>query len=232
MHDAHYHYSKEINALQNEYGISGICNVTNEIEFELVHQKQLFYSCGVHPWNASLDTFESMLPLLKKAPIIGEIGMDSVWCDLDLNIQKEVFEKQLQLAHALNKPVILHTKGQEKTILELIRKYPNTYVVHWYGCMDYVKEYDEVVSYFTIGPSIGKEEEVTHLVKQVSMDKLLMESDGIEAVKWAIDSDDYIAALKNEITVVASLKNQSYSEVERILDQNFSKLIKNRRISW
>ena len=95
-----------------------------------------------------------------------------------------------------------------------------------YGCMDYVKEYDEVVSYFTIGPSIGKEEEVTHLVKQVSMDKLLMESDGIEAVKWAIDNDDYIVALKNEITMVASLKNQSYSEVERILDQNFSKLIK------
>lgn len=88
-----------------------------------------------------------------------------------------------------------------------------------------------MVSYFTIGPSIGKEEEVTHLVEQVSMDKLLMESDGIEAVKWAIDSDDYIAALKNEITMVASLKNQSYSEVERILDQNFSKLKKNRRIS-
>ena len=66
MHDEHYHYSKEINALQNEYGISGICNVANEIEFELVHQKLLFYSCGVHPWNASLDTFESMLPLLKK----------------------------------------------------------------------------------------------------------------------------------------------------------------------
>lgn len=226
MHDAHYHYSKEINTLQNEYGISGICNVANEKEFELVQQKYLFYSCGVHPWNASLDTFESMLPLLKKAPIIGEIGMDSVWCDVDLKIQKEVFEKQLQLAQALNKPVILHTKGQEKTILELIRKYSNTYVVHWYGCMDYVKEYDEVVSYFTIGPSIGKEEEVTHLVKQISMDKLLMESDGIEAVKWAIDSDDYLAALKNEITMVALLKNQSYSEVESILDHNFSKLIK------
>ena len=35
-----------------------------------------------------------------------------------------------------------------------------------------------------------------------------------------------IAALKNEITMVASLKNQSYSEVERILNQNFSNLIK------
>ena len=51
-------------------------------------------------------------------------------------------------------------------------------------------------------------------------------TDGIEAVKWAIDSDDYIAALKNELTMVASLTNQSYSEVERILDQNFSNLIK------
>ena len=58
------------------------------------------------------------------------------------------------------------------------------------------------------------------------MDKLLMESDGIEAVKWAIDSVDYIAALKNEITQVAQLKNKTYSEVESILDQNFSKLIK------
>ena len=95
-----------------------------------------------------------------------------------------------------------------------------------YGCMDYVLEYDEVASYFTIGPSIGKEEEVTHLVKQVSIDKLLMESDGIEAVKWAIDSDDYIAALQNEITWVAKVKDKSYSEVERILDHKFSKLIK------
>ena len=67
MHDAHYHYSKEINALQNEYDISGICNVANEKEFELVQQKHLFYSCGVHPWNASLDTLNSMFPLLKKA---------------------------------------------------------------------------------------------------------------------------------------------------------------------
>ena len=41
-----------------------------------------------------------------------------------------------------------------------------------------------------------------------------------------IDMVINIAALKNEITMVASLKNQSYSEVERILDQNFSKLIK------
>lgn len=97
MHDAHYHYSKEINTLQNEYGISGICNVANEKEFELVQQKHLFYSCGVHPWNASLDTLNSMFPLLKNAPIIGEIGMDSVWCDVDLKIQKKYLKNNFSL---------------------------------------------------------------------------------------------------------------------------------------
>ena len=53
--------------------------------------------------------------------------------------------------------------------------------------------------------------------------------EAIEAINNGADEIDMvinIAALKNEITMVASLKNQSYSEVERILDQNFSKLIK------
>lgn len=66
MHDAHYHYSKEINTLQNEYGISGICNVANEKEFELVQQKHLFYSCGVHPWNASFRYLEFDVSFVKK----------------------------------------------------------------------------------------------------------------------------------------------------------------------
>ena len=44
MHDAHYHYSKEIEMLQNEYDISGICNVANEKEYELVHHCLLYTS--------------------------------------------------------------------------------------------------------------------------------------------------------------------------------------------
>lgn len=43
MHDAHYHYSKEINALQNEYDISGICNVANEKNLNLSNKS----SCSI-----------------------------------------------------------------------------------------------------------------------------------------------------------------------------------------
>ena len=220
MHDAHYHLSKKI----LDYKLDGICNVANPSEFEIAQKYHLFYSCGVHPWQASLENLKKMKPYLKIAPIIGEIGMDNVWCDVNLDVQKKVFEEQVKFAKNMHKPVLLHTKGQEKEILDIIKKYPNTYIVHWYGCMDYVKEYDGVVSYFTVGPSIGKEKAVTHLVKMISLEKLLLETDGIEAVKWAIDSTDYLQALQNEVTQIAKIKNKSYEETEHILDTNFKKL--------
>ena len=33
-----------------------------------------------------------------KVPVIGEIGMDSVWCDVPLDRQRKALEKQLQFA--------------------------------------------------------------------------------------------------------------------------------------
>lgn len=74
----------------------------------------LLPALGLHPWQAGNVSFRDMEPWLLKAPVIGEIGMDSVWCDVPLSKQEKVFCAQLELASALKKPVVLHTKGQEK----------------------------------------------------------------------------------------------------------------------
>ena len=108
-------------------------------------------SCGVHPWSASHERLNEMKPLLKQARIIGEIGMDSVWCDTDMTLQKDVFVKQIEYAYQHHKPVVLHTKGQEQAILDILRQYPNTYIVHWYSDWAGVEAYDKIASYFTVG---------------------------------------------------------------------------------
>lgn len=221
MHDAHCHLSKEIIS----YAIPKLYNVANLEEYKIVQEHKLSYSCGVHPWHASFDSLQEMLPILKDAPIIGEIGMDSVWCDVDLKLQHDVFEEQVKLAKDLHKPVLLHTKGQEKAILDVIRKYPNTYIVHWYGSLKYIDAYNEVASYFTIGPSIEKEEALKQVVKKVSIDKLLLESDGIDAVKWAIKDVNYLDALKKEIQVISQIKHLAYEKTEKILDENFRRIV-------
>ena len=76
---------------------------------------------GLHPWKADQISFLAMEPWLLKASVIGEIGLDSVWCSVPLSVQEKAFCAQLELASAMKKPVVLHTKGQEKHIARLIR---------------------------------------------------------------------------------------------------------------
>ena len=54
--------------------------------------------------------------------MVGEIGMDSVWCQVPLPIQERVFREQLAMACSLKKPVVLHTKGQEKAIASILKE--------------------------------------------------------------------------------------------------------------
>ena len=55
-------------------------------------------ACGLHPWKADLQALRDMEPWLSRTKIIGEIGLDSVWCQVDMDVQREVFERQLEIA--------------------------------------------------------------------------------------------------------------------------------------
>lgn len=83
-------------------------------------------------------------------------GMDSVWCDIPLDIQQKRLEEQLQIAADLKKPVLLHTKGQEKRIAELLRGFPYHICAHWYsGTEQDLEPYLDLGCYFTLGPDFS-----------------------------------------------------------------------------
>ena len=125
------------------------------------------------------------MPYLEKCQVIGEIGMDSLWCNVPLKRQKEVLEKQLQIAAEWKKPVVLHTKDQEREILELIRKYPNIYLVHWYSADHDLDGYLDLDCYFSIGPDVIWNPAVQQVARRVPENRILLETDGMDAVKWA-----------------------------------------------
>lgn len=229
MHDAHFHFSDEIIRLQDKHNIPSLCNAADLKEWKHIEKSHVPCSCGIHPWTADHVSLKEMRPLLEQANIIGEIGMDSCWCSVDPAIQKKVFTEQIKYAYANKKPVILHTKGQEKEILDIIREYPNTYIAHWYSCSQYIEEYNEIASYFTIGPSVVRDQAVANVVRTVPIQKLLIESDGIDAVEWAVGHRNYIEALKNSIETIAAIKGLSVAGTEKILDANFERMI-NRRM--
>ena len=120
------------------------------------NREELLLSFGIHPWYADQPRTEEMQEAYGECDYIVEIGMDSVWCDIPLDIQQKRLEEQLQIAADLKKPVLLHTKGQEKRIAELLRGFPYHICVHWYsGTEQDLEPYLDMGCYFTLGPDFS-----------------------------------------------------------------------------
>ena len=192
--DAHAHVKTKAEALERikDRIPTMVCGTDPEDArwvMELCHMPEaeeiLFPVFGLHPWYADQWKVEDMMPYLEKCRVIGEIGMDSLWCNVPLKRQKEVLEKQLQIAAEWKKPVVLHTKDQEREILELIRKYPNTYLVHWYSADHDLDGYLDLDCYFSIGPDVIWNPAVQQVARRVPENRILLETDGMDAVKWA-----------------------------------------------
>lgn len=200
-------------------------------------------AAGLHPWNSDKYRAEEMFPFMEEWPVMGEIGLDTLWCDVPLNVQKEAFECQLDFAVKKRKPAVLHTKEQEAEIAGILRRYPNRYLVHWYSCGQHLEEYLDQDCYVSIGPDVVWNPAVQEAARQVPEDRLLIETDGLGAVKWAWEEGEKHGIMESqfhtalpELTVCSSLE-QTLREVSRLrgVEMNvLAKAIKRnfRRFVW
>ncbi len=197
--DAHTHITKEqvdqgILEVLKEFNIVSIACGTDPESCKFVRNLELTHnhivgSYGLHPWNAADYQVEELRPYLESCKIMGEIGMDSTWCDVPLDKQRSVFLEQLDIAEKRGCPVILHTKGQEEEIAEIIQGYSMPIVVHWYSCLDHLDRYIARNCRFTVGPDVENNEAVQNLANQVDHNMLLVETDGLSALEWVLGRD-------------------------------------------
>ena len=227
--DAHCHLAsnQELAQLQIKQQIKAIINCQTPEEWQInskltMHMQPL--SFGIHPWDVNKLKFEEIVPYLKLADAVGEIGLDSVWTKNDMALQTKTFRKQLAWAAKKQKPVILHTKGCEKEILAIIRQYPNNYFVHWYDCRKYQKDYIDLGCYFSICLDIIDNPAVIKLARSVPLDHLLIETDGLNSVEWLLNKPvsvtDYSDILKQTLTALAHLRHIDSNKLATILGKN------------
>ena len=196
-------------------------------------------TAGLHPWYADQYTVQDMEPYIRRCPVVGEIGMDSVWCQVPLPIQERVFREQLAMACSLKKPVVLHTKGQEKAIASILKEYPNRYLVHWYSCEEYLEEYLALDCYFSVGPDAWWNPAVAQAARRVPRDRILVETDGLGAVQWAYENGPedgkrtapgtVSEALENTVRTMAEIVEETEKHIhyaKRFRNNDFK--IKNR----
>ncbi len=88
-------------------------------------------SIGVHPHDAAKvvpQTFDDLRALSRNPKVVafGEIGLDYHYDFSPREVQREVFVTQLELAHELKLPIIIHTREAWEDTMTILRR-------HWQG---------------------------------------------------------------------------------------------------
>lgn len=95
-----------------------------------------FFSVGIHPWDAEHATeemFERLAEMAKASNVvaIGECGFDRLRGG-DVEVQRQVFERQAELAKQLDKPLIIHCVHADDLLLRAKKRIggSNEWIIH------------------------------------------------------------------------------------------------------
>jgi TatD DNase family protein len=166
--------------------------VSSRVAVRLATQYQNLYAIvGVHPAEvqemnkADLEAIAQMTTF-KKVVGIGEVGLDYNGDATYKRKQLATFKKQIALALEYNLPLVVHIKDREgkynayKDALHLLQKMAaKKVVIHGYqGNLEYAKKFQELGYFISFDGKITyKNKELEKVVKNVSLNQLLLETD-------------------------------------------------------
>lgn len=218
-----------MNCASSYESIDKVCNIVNNHEF-------IYGALGIHPENADeyndvvLKEIKEKIINNKKIVAVGEIGLDYYWDENpERETQKEVFRKHMQLAEELNLPVIIHSREAHADTLEIMKEYPKVNgVVHCFsGSVEIAKECIKLGYYIGITGVVTfkNAKKVVEVVKEVPIDKLLVETDcpymAPEPNRGKRNQSDYIQYV---IEKIAEIKQMDPLEINRKVNENTYKL--------
>lgn len=242
-------------------GVTRIINVgtkidSSEIAVELAQKYENLYAIvGIHPHHSDKTTNDKRLEdsedwitrlerLAKKPKVvaIGEIGMDYFRYKsndiVDPKLQKEVFIKQIELAHKLKLPLQIHNRHAGKDILDILSNHKR-YLMNppgMFHCMSgdlvllkkvlnlgFYVGFDGNITYKGIAP--GETIELKELVKYAPLDRIVTETDSPflapQPLRGKRNKPEYVIITAK---FIAGIKGISFEEIDAQTTRNAIKL--------
>lgn len=227
-------------------GIDKVINVGASIEsikttLELAHKYDYVYAAvGVHPSDIdglNDETFEWLRLVAKdeKTVAIGEIGLDYYW-EKDREVQKLQrywFRRQIELAKAVDLPVIIHSREACNDTIELMKEINANEIQGVIHCYSYSKE--SAAEFIKMGYYIGvggvvtfkNSKKLKETVEAIPLSRILLETDcpymTPEPHRGKRNDSTYIPYM---VTEIARLKGVSEDEVKKVTYENAKKLFR------
>lgn len=244
--DTHAHYDDEAfdedrEALLKslpEHGVSHIVNIGASIEttkntIELTKNYGFIYgAAGVHPSETAELNEENFAWLkeavkLPKIVAVGEIGLDYYWDTPDRQTQRIWFERQMELAKEVGKPMVIHSRDAAKETYDMIVAGGGKDiggVIHCYSSsLEMAKEYVKLGFYIGIGGvlTFKNAKKLKEVIEYLPLDYIVLETDcpylAPEPNRGKRNSS---LNLPYVIEAIAQIKGMDYKEVEEKTNQN------------
>ena len=203
---------------------------------------QVYYTQGIHPHDSRLMTdevFEKIRSRVNETKMVavGEIGLDYHYNNSPPEVQREAFERQLQLAVDSDLPVVIHTREAEEDTIAILKNFSKTLkrkgVIHSFTSSvelaQFVLEEDFYIGINGI-VTFKKAENVQEVARITPENRILFETDSpfLTPVphRGKENAPYYLPFVAQKI---AELRNVSVDSLSRVVKENslrcFRKLV-------
>jgi TatD DNase family protein len=171
-----------------EAGVTRILTVGTTVAasrdaLELAERHEGVYAIlGIHPHEAGTsDAVGELRELFEhdRAVAVGETGLDHYRDYAPRDRQRQLFERHLELARELEKPVVIHNRAADAELLDVLDSFDGTVVLHCFSYPAALRTVLERRYYVSFAGNVTYKNapELRVAATQVPADRLLVETD-------------------------------------------------------
>lgn len=173
-----------------EYGVRKVVIPSVEVAtmdkvISLADNKTFYAMSGIFPTEAASynEVVENKIrECADKIVAIGEIGLDYYWDKSFVDLQQEVFKKQIKLANELNLPIVVHDRDAHKDVFDILKSTNKNSEVLFHcfsGSVEFMQECVKQGWYIAIGGVVTFKNAVKmkEVASAVPLTKLVLETD-------------------------------------------------------
>jgi TatD DNase family protein len=188
----------------------------------------VFAILGIHPHEAGTATDDDIAALRDllghpKAVAVGETGLDWFRDYAPRDDQRRLFAAEIELASALRKPVVIHTRAADDDTLAALNDFPGTVVLHCFSSphmLPTALERDWYVS-FAGNATFPKAVDLRLAAAEVPANRILTETDSPYLAPQPVRGRrNEPANVVHTLAALARARGQEPAELERQIEEN------------